>query len=410
MKNEFLEAVLVHGKSVPVLSKETIELFNKPKRLCVGDEEKGTTLEEITQKLSGKINFKTKIVIHAEVIIKEDSQTHSLKLSDEEDNVATELLFAILRQASASELQVYLLSRYCGNAVNAILKLKKESVYIFAKGIGSENLVAHDNSIISSLIENNANKYNFTPYHYFLRNIAKYAMSNGIFITHKKVFFMKARCEVLLDRNYGSKYLEKEVNRFIEFAKTNTWNSKSIELEKEDFTEQDIDDFVAGFFVHSCFLGEKAFIKFFKKNIKQNAYLQNLVNNSYHGYTSMHAATSGNHQELVKILISAGADVNKADKYGQTPLYEASIDGNIKLIKLLLKAGANVNKANINGKTPLHLAAQSGFIKIVRLLLNARADITKTTKDGKTPLSLATDSKSLEIVRLLNRALIKLDQ
>ena len=49
---------------------------------------------------------------------------------------------------------------------------------------------------------------------------------------------------------------------------------------------------------------------------------------------------------MVKALIEAGADVNKADNGGWTPLYRAAQNGHEAVVKALIEAGADVNKAD----------------------------------------------------------------
>ena len=73
--------------------------------------------------------------------------------------------------------------------------------------------------------------------------------------------------------------------------------------------------------------------------------------------------------EKLRLLIIAGADVNKADKYGRTPLYRAAFSGHTECVKLLLAAPAiDVNKADKDGKTPLFCAIWEGHKEVVKLL------------------------------------------
>jgi ankyrin repeat protein len=53
--------------------------------------------------------------------------------------------------------------------------------------------------------------------------------------------------------------------------------------------------------------------------------------------------------EVVKTLLAAEADVNKADDDGETPLYWASHKGHLEVVKVLLAAEAEVDKANDEG-------------------------------------------------------------
>ena len=60
--------------------------------------------------------------------------------------------------------------------------------------------------------------------------------------------------------------------------------------------------------------------------------------------------------------------------------------GHVEIVQLLLSAGADKDKADNNGWTPLIWAAGGGHVEIVRLLLAAGADKDKADKDGWTPL------------------------
>ncbi|MBR5888343.1 MAG: ankyrin repeat domain-containing protein, partial [Akkermansia sp.] len=99
----------------------------------------------------------------------------------------------------------------------------------------------------------------------------------------------------------------------------------------------------------------------------------------------LYVAAKNGETELVKLLITAGADVNKANEDGLTPLYCAADKGRTECVKLLIAAGADVNKAEKFGRTPLCMAAWNGHTECVKLLLNAPG----IDKSSHTPLSLA---------------------
>jgi hypothetical protein len=46
---------------------------------------------------------------------------------------------------------------------------------------------------------------------------------------------------------------------------------------------------------------------------------------------------------MVKLLLAAGADTDHADKFGYTPLAEAVFQKNENVIRLLVSNGANIN-------------------------------------------------------------------
>jgi hypothetical protein len=106
--------------------------------------------------------------------------------------------------------------------------------------------------------------------------------------------------------------------------------------------------------------------------------------------------------EIVRTLITAGAKVNVKDAEGNTPLMIAASLGNAPVLQALLEAGAKVNAKNKDGETALMKAAGGeGHIEVVRALLIAGADINKENNDGETALKLAEDYENLEIVNLL---------
>lgn len=72
-------------------------------------------------------------------------------------------------------------------------------------------------------------------------------------------------------------------------------------------------------------------------------------------------------RDAVAFLQTHGADINQLHQ-GQTPLGEAIRRNNLHLTKLLIRAGADVNKADHSGATALELATQIGNEHIIRLL------------------------------------------
>ena len=126
-----------------------------------------------------------------------------------------------------------------------------------------------------------------------------------------------------------------------------------------------------------------------------------------YGHTPLYWAADKGDTECVKLLLAApGIDVNKADKYGYTSLYRAVRANHTQCTKLLLDApGIHVNKENAYGVTPLSRAAYGNLTECVKLLLAAPAiDINKADTYGRTPLYWAERNGHTEIVELLQAA------
>jgi hypothetical protein len=107
------------------------------------------------------------------------------------------------------------------------------------------------------------------------------------------------------------------------------------------------------------------------------------------------AAREG-HVAVVEAMVAAGADVNKADKYGVTPLYFAALEGHVAVVEALVAARADVNKADVKGETPLYIAARNGHEAVVEALVDAGADVNKAMNDGATPLYAAKKYNALK--------------
>ena len=113
------------------------------------------------------------------------------------------------------------------------------------------------------------------------------------------------------------------------------------------------------------------------------------------------AVDQGN-KSLVEKLISQGADVDKVNNRGYVALHVAVLIDDFACVKLLLSAGANVDKETENGRlTPLHLAAEYGRIQCLKELLTYNANINKKDILGYTPIYRAARNTHTSCVDLL---------
>lgn len=86
------------------------------------------------------------------------------------------------------------------------------------------------------------------------------------------------------------------------------------------------------------------------------------------GYTPLHEAVSGGHDEVLDFLLGKGGDVNCRANSGYTPLHLAASAGHINCVKALLKHDANIGFKDDYGKTPKQTAGLSSKNNIVKLL------------------------------------------
>ncbi|CZR64265.1 related to ankyrin [Phialocephala subalpina] len=128
-----------------------------------------------------------------------------------------------------------------------------------------------------------------------------------------------------------------------------------------------------------------------------------------YGRTPLSWAAERGHENVVKLLLKQGAEVNSIDsEYGRTPLSWAAKNLHEVVVRLLLEAGADVNlRGGQYGESGLHLAAGIGDKAMVHQLLEAGADVNSRTgvsKSGASALHRAVTRGHDKVVRLLLKA------
>ena len=86
-----------------------------------------------------------------------------------------------------------------------------------------------------------------------------------------------------------------------------------------------------------------------------------------------------------------------------TAFFIASQRGLCEIMDLLLSHGANVNKITGDGRTPLMAASKRGHVNAVEKLLNSGAFLEIPDEDGDTALRYAIDGETHQVIELLLR-------
>lgn len=114
------------------------------------------------------------------------------------------------------------------------------------------------------------------------------------------------------------------------------------------------------------------------------------------GATPLHYAAQEGATEIGKQLYSVAAAsgvqrqlVDRRNNENGTCLHLAVESGHDDMAKLCIQMGADINAEMNNGWTPLHLSAKQGHLLVARLLLDARADIEAGDVGNATPLHVA---------------------
>ena len=125
------------------------------------------------------------------------------------------------------------------------------------------------------------------------------------------------------------------------------------------------------------------------------------------GMTALHWAAQHDDDELVDMLLYAGARVDSGTRIGHyTPLHLAARAAGTTVVEMLLDAGSDPNAATTNsGAAPLHLAAATGDPGVVATLADAGADVNGLEGAwGQTPLIFAAANNRVAAMDVLLKA------
>ncbi len=128
------------------------------------------------------------------------------------------------------------------------------------------------------------------------------------------------------------------------------------------------------------------------------------------GSTALHWATLRDQQEVVTILLEAGANPVVLNRNGISPLFLAVQNGNENIVSQLFKAGADPNTLSESGETILMTAAHTGKPEVVSLLLANGALLDARDPDfQQTALMIAVREGNLSVADMLIRRGAKVD-
>jgi ankyrin repeat protein len=145
-----------------------------------------------------------------------------------------------------------------------------------------------------------------------------------------------------------------------------------------------------------------------KKGADPKAGLKKVVIARHHGFgdsslgpgaTPLMRAAKTADLDVMKILIEAGADVNRKMVNGGTAALilaaarpaAGSADKYVDAMRLLAENGANLNVNNARGDRPLIVAARQGTNVLVKALVELGADLDAADGAGKTALALVSE-------------------
>lgn len=111
----------------------------------------------------------------------------------------------------------------------------------------------------------------------------------------------------------------------------------------------------------------------------------------------LEAAARGDIEEVRRLLmLQVSPDSTNED--GLTALHQCCIDDSEEMMKLLIEFGANVNAKDSEQWTPLHAASTCGHLQLVKYLIAKGADLLAVNADGNMPYDICEDEMTLDYI------------
>ena len=119
------------------------------------------------------------------------------------------------------------------------------------------------------------------------------------------------------------------------------------------------------------------------------------------GRTPLHWATRGVHLEIIKYLVSKGAEINCKDNMNVIPLHSIAVRGHTEAAKFLILHGADINAIDKTNNTSLSYALSRNFKEIVSILIENKVKIPTIGQYSKDLLHRAASSGYSNLVELM---------
>ena len=124
---------------------------------------------------------------------------------------------------------------------------------------------------------------------------------------------------------------------------------------------------------------------------------------NHYGNLIHNAIIEGCDEDIISILIVAGADVNAINEEQATPIHYAIDSKKINIVRLLLDNKAEIDAQDEELVTPLHNAVIMHDYDTVKLLLEKGADPKIKEYDGYMPIDIARALNYDKIIELFNK-------
>ncbi|VDP10022.1 unnamed protein product [Heligmosomoides polygyrus] len=176
-----------------------------------------------------------------------------------------------------------------------------------------------------------------------------------------------------------------------------------LDAQPHEVSVRDADDRVA---LH--YAAETMDLAMFQKILEQDLTLLDCEDRN--GHTPLLMAVMGGRTDLVKFILSKGANLNQRDRDGHSAVHWAVVCGQLATLNFLISEGADVEAPDLLKAAPLHYAtateeiAPEVALAVLHTLIKAGAKPNCLDLDERTPILWAASNGNLEAMHSLKQA------
>ncbi|CAH0049354.1 unnamed protein product, partial [Clonostachys solani] len=112
-------------------------------------------------------------------------------------------------------------------------------------------------------------------------------------------------------------------------------------------------------------------------------------------------ASEAGYESIVRLLIERGTNVNSQDEEQRSPLLYAILGNHVHIAVELIECGASPHSSDIQGRSPLSQVSRRGHYDLAELLISNIAEIDNEDCPHKTPLAYAATELEFETIQVL---------
>ena len=131
--------------------------------------------------------------------------------------------------------------------------------------------------------------------------------------------------------------------------------------------------------------------------------------------TPLHLAAKANHEDVMRLLVAAGANPKLKAQGGTTLLMSAAGSGHVAVVKYAYELDPDINAVTSTGDNVVHASVtgtirnstQAEIAKVVQFLADKGADLDMKDDRGRTPIAIADILPLDTVVELLTQLIVK---